>query len=289
MKIISSIHGTLQITMTEKVMIVFLCLIFIFPIDLAFAHQNRIVAETRSEVQQPDTLANIQSNLEPIHVPERTPVIGSEVEEVADSIAVSDGVDLSNAEPVDSIAMDSITNVVTFDDMPAGFSERKIFNPDPSRAVWLSALLPGLGQIYNRRYWKIPIVIGGFMGLGYATSWNNGQLQDYTQAYRDLTDSDPATNSYMNFFPPNTSESDFDKSWLEATMKSRKDYYRRNRDLCIICLVGLYLLCMVDAYVDASLAHFDISDNLSLDLQPAMFMTPVDNKVALGLNWAFNF
>lgn len=180
---------------------------------------------------------------------------------------------------------DIVLNVVMAD----GFEKQREFNPTPSRAVWLSALFPGLGQIYNRRFWKLPIIIGGFMGLGYGTSWNNNQYNEYSQAYRDLLDNDPSTNSYMNFFPSTINESDIDVNWLQSTMKSRKDYYRRNRDLCIICLVGLYLLCMVDAYVDASLAHFDISPDLSLDIQPTMFITPVDRKVAAGLNWAFNF
>ncbi|MDE5625940.1 MAG: hypothetical protein K2I61_06430, partial [Muribaculaceae bacterium] len=57
------------------------------------------------------------------------------------------------------------------------------FNPDPTRAVWLSALFPGLGQVYNRRYWKLPIIVGGYLGLGYATSWNNQMLTEYTRAY----------------------------------------------------------------------------------------------------------
>lgn len=171
---------------------------------------------------------------------------------------------------------------------PYGLSGKRDFNPDPTRAVWMSALFPGLGQIYNRRYWKLPIVVAGFMGLGYATSWNNSQYQDYSQGYLDLMDSDPDTKSYMNFFPPTTSEADLDKTWLANTMRSRKDFYRRNRDLCIICVVALYLLCMVDAYVDASLAHFDVSDNLSMDLQPALFLAP-DRRPAVGINWAFNF
>ncbi|MDE6842554.1 MAG: hypothetical protein K2J24_03420, partial [Muribaculaceae bacterium] len=76
---------------------------------------------------------------------------------------------------------------------------------------------------------------------------------------------------------------------LTSVMRSRRDYYRRNRDLCIIFVVGLYLLCMVDAYVDASLAHFDISDNLSLDLTPTMLGSPIPSKPAFGLNWAFTF
>ncbi|MDE6257426.1 MAG: hypothetical protein K2M53_03475 [Muribaculaceae bacterium] len=184
---------------------------------------------------------------------------------------------------------DSVQTIVQADDYPYGLEGKKPFNPSPQRAVWLSALCPGLGQIYNRRYWKLPIVVGGFMGLAYATSWNNNQYQDYVQAYRDITDSDPDTKSYMTFFPPTTNEADLDPSWLTATFKSRKDFYRRNRDLCIICVVGLYLVCMLDAYVDASLAHFDISPTLSMDLAPTMMIERTTSKPSLGLTWAFNF
>lgn len=184
---------------------------------------------------------------------------------------------------------DTVLTVVTDEKSPYGLDGKIKFNPSPTRAVWLSALFPGLGQVYNRRYWKLPIVVGGFMGLAYATNWNNNQLTDYTQAYRDLTDSDPDTNSYMNFFPPTTTEDSLDKSWLTSVVRSRRDYYRRNRDLCIICLVGMYLLCMVDAYVDASLAHFDISDNLSMDLAPALIPSQQGLKPGVGLNWAFTF
>lgn len=186
---------------------------------------------------------------------------------------------------------DTTMTVVEADDYPYGLDGKIPFNPDPQRAVWLSALFPGLGQVYNRRYWKLPIIVGGFMGIAYGTSWNNKQYQEYTQAYRDLTDSDPSTDSYMNFFPPTTSENELDKTWLTNVMKSRKDYYRRNRDLCIICIVALYALCMVDAYVDASLAHFDLSDDLSMDVAPAVMVRPGGgrNSMSLGLNWAFTF
>lgn len=158
------------------------------------------------------------------------------------------------------------------------------------RAVWLSALCPGLGQIYNRRYWKLPIVIGGFMGLGYATNWNNKQYQDYMQGYRDLLDNDPQTRSYMDFFPSTVKEEDLDRAWLERTFKSRRDYARRNRDLCIIGLVALYALCMLDAYVDASLTHFDVSPDISLDWSPSLLDQRVGNgRPAIGLNWALTF
>lgn len=164
-----------------------------------------------------------------------------------------------------------------------------VFNPDPTRAVWLSALCPGLGQLYNRRFWKLPIVVGAFMGLGYGTSWNNGMLRDYTRAYNDLLDNDPTTKSYMDFFPSTTREEDLDKSWLNSTFKRRKDYYRRNRDLCIICMVGVYLVAMVDAYVDASLAHFDISPELSMEVAPALFQDRNASLPSVGVQWAFHF
>ena len=179
--------------------------------------------------------------------------------------------------------------VVVADDYAYGFNGKKIFNPDPMRAVWMSALFPGLGQIYNRRYWKLPIVVAGFMGLGYGMSWNNTQYQDYSNGYMDLMSGDPNKKSYMNFFPPNTDEDSLDKNWLKSVLQARKNYFRRNRDLCIICMVGVYLIAIIDAYVDAQLAHFDISPDLSMDISPGFLTEPLTRKYSIGLNWAFTF
>ncbi|MGN1245288.1 MAG: DUF5683 domain-containing protein [Muribaculaceae bacterium] len=169
------------------------------------------------------------------------------------------------------------------------YGKVRIFRPDPTRAVWLSALCPGLGQIYNRRYWKLPIVVGGFLGLTYATTWNNSMLKDYTKAYGDAMDSDPNTKSYMDFYPPTTREEDINIDWLKRVLKSKKDFYRRNRDLCIISMVGLYLLCMVDAYVDASLANFDITPDLSMKVKPAVIEPQLGKLPAVGLQCAVSF
>lgn len=163
------------------------------------------------------------------------------------------------------------------------------YNPNPTRAVWMSALCPGLGQVYNRRYWKLPIIVGGYLGLAYATSWNNTMLTDYTRAYRDIMDTDPTTNSYMDFFPPTVKEDDLDKAWLTNILQSRKNYFRRNRDLCIICMVGVYLLAMVDAYVDASLSHFDITPQLTMDVAPTLIPDERGKLPSIGVQWAFNF
>lgn len=202
----------------------------------------------------------------------------------------------SNFEDADAPVADAdstvyldVKTVLIDPDSPYGLDGKIEFNPDPTRAVWLSALFPGLGQVYNRRYWKLPIIVGGFMALGYGTSWNNGQYQDYSRAYRDLLGNDPTAKSYMEFFPPTIKEEDLDKSWLTSVMKSRKDFYRRNRDLCIICMVGVYLLCMVDAYVDAQLSHFDISPDLSMDVSPAVIIEPGFRRPQIGLNWGFTF
>lgn len=163
------------------------------------------------------------------------------------------------------------------------------FNPDPMRAMWLSALCPGAGQIYNRRYWKLPIVIGAFVGLTYGTSWNNRMLNDYSKAYRDITDNDPNTRSYMDFYPPTVKESDLDKSWLTNTLKSRKDYYRRYRDICIISIAAVYILNVIDAYVDASMMHFDVSDDLSMQFRPAVIESTLSPLPSVGLGCAFSF
>lgn len=231
---------------------------------------------------------NVPANLpDSIPLSQKLPV-GSEV--VEDEIKLSG--DSLQITPIDTVAVVNAPGLNAISDSTSTKADVrvvKMFNPDPVRAVWLSALFPGLGQIYNRKYWKLPILVAGYMALGYGTSWNNGMLRDYTRAYSDLMDNDPATRSYMDFFPPTTKEENLNKTWLTATMKNRKDFYRRNRDLCIIGMVGVYLVAMVDAYVDASLAHFDITPDLSLDWAPAVIPDSRNNLPGVGLQWALTF
>lgn len=165
----------------------------------------------------------------------------------------------------------------------------KTFNPDGMRAVWLSALCPGLGQIYNRRYWKLPIVVGGFVGLAYATTWNDRMYADYQQAYLDIMDTDPTTNSYMDFFPSYYTEADIDKSWLTNLLKTRKDTYRHYRDYCVVGMVALYLVCILDAYVDAEMFHFDMSPDLAMQVKPALIPLSLTQQPAVGMQCAITF
>ena len=147
---------------------------------------------------------------------------------------------------------------------------KKRFIPDSQRSVWLALVFPGAGQIYNRKYWKLPIVYGGFVGCTYALSWNNKMYKDYSQAYLDIMDDDPNTKSYEDFLPMNSSIAGQEERFKEIFRK-RKDAYRRQRDLSIFAFIGVYLLSVIDAYVDAELSDFDITKDIGLKVEPAMF------------------
>lgn len=144
------------------------------------------------------------------------------------------------------------------------------WKPDPKRAMWLALVIPGGGQIYNRKYWKLPIVYGGFLGCAYAMRWNNQMYLDYSQAYLDIMDDDPNTKSYTQFLHLGTQITQANEERYKSIFKSRKDKYRRWRDLSFFCMLGVYALSVIDAYVDASLSQFDISDDLSLTVQPTV-------------------
>lgn len=162
------------------------------------------------------------------------------------------------------------------------------WEPIPRKATIMSLLIPGGGQIYNRKYWKLPIVYGGFAGCIYALTWNQATYTDYRVAYMDIMDDDPNTRSYEDFLPPNY-EIDTDvEEWLKSVFKNRKDKYRRYRDMSIFAFAGMYLISAVDAYVDAELSHFDISKDLSLDLTPQI-MLDRRGQTSTGLSLAISF
>jgi len=121
----------------------------------------------------------------------------------------------------------------------------KPFKPNPLKVVWMGAIIPGYGQIMNKKYWKLPIVYGGFLGCAYAITWNSTIYESYKTAYRD------------NF--------------------------RRYRDLSIIVSVAYYALTIVDAYVDAQLYDFDITPDLSLRFQPTLIENSFGVKGTFGM------
>jgi len=189
---------------------------------------------------------------------------------------------------------DSLTTTLT--PTPQKHKEKRDWNtwrPNPKRAMWLAIVLPGAGQIYNRKYWKLPLVYGGFVGCIYAMQWNNMMFRDYSKAYQDIMDTDPTTQSYNQFLHLGTKITDENKAQYQSIFKSRKDRYRRWRDLSFFCLLGVYALSIVDAYVDASLSEFDISDDLTLRVEPAVMNSPTTGMAfrpsAIGLHCSLTF
>lgn len=166
------------------------------------------------------------------------------------------------------------------------------WQPNSSKAL-LWALLPGGGQIYNRKYWKLPIVWGAFMTCYYSVTWNHRQYQDYHAAYRDLSSEDPSKNtSWLAFAPAGAKAEDYKtyQSTLKSTLKRGNDFYRRYRDLSILATVLVYGLSILDAYVDAELYTFDISPDLSLRVAPEVGLPKLGiPSYQLGVNCSLTF
>ena len=151
--------------------------------------------------------------------------------------------------------------------------------PDAIKAVWLGAIVPGAGQIYNKSYWKLPIVYGAFMGCGYAISMMQNRYSGYRNAYIDLyydiqagsVSEDPG-KSYIAVIPDgyDLSRVGGANTWMN-TLKNRQSTYRRYRDYSILATVVVYALSLIDAYVDAQLFDYDISPDLSLNIEPQIY------------------
>ncbi|MDP4224037.1 MAG: DUF5683 domain-containing protein [Bacteroidota bacterium] len=164
---------------------------------------------------------------------------------------------------------------------------------DPLRATMLAVAFPGLGQIYNRKYWKIPLVYAGFGGLAYSVSFNTSHYNQMMKAYQDFTDKIPETNSYIpliKWADPSTydpvlypqSYNPSNASWVEDNLLKSVDYYKKYRDLSYIGIAAWYLITVLDANVDASLSNFDVTKNLNLAISP--FIMPIQGFMGAGLN-----
>lgn len=172
------------------------------------------------------------------------------------------------------------------------FMKQRQFVPDPKRALWLSLVLPGAGQIYNRKYWKLPFIYGGFLGCTYALLWNQQMYRDYSQAYLDIMDDDPRTCSYLDMLPPRYDITGKEEQFKNV-FKRKKDFYRRYRDLSAFCFVGVYILSVIDAYVDAQLSAFDITPDLSMRIAPTVLGSSPTfgsrSSTAYGVGCSLNF
>ena len=207
----------------------------------------------------------------------------------ADSIATADSIAAENKKKL--LEMTSAP-VLKESEVPADSLKKeidqKIWVPNPTKATWLALVIPGGGQIYNRKYWKLPIFYGGFAGCAYALTWNSKMYKDYSTAYKDAMNGNMQSSSITDLLPPGYKISE---TQLKELLRKRKDTYRRYRDLSIFAFIGVYLLSVIDAYVDAELSDFDITPDLSMKVEPAVIDNRINNSSnrSVGLQCSFRF
>lgn len=172
---------------------------------------------------------------------------------------------------------DSIPNSFTAGSIDSTLSKnKKEKKHSAAKAVWMSAVLPGLGQAYNKKYWKIPIVYAGFAGIGYAVYYTGRNFYGARNAYRLQVDGNPATVGSYN------------GDTQSETLITYRNYYKRYLDISAICLALWYGLNLVDAAVDGHLFHYDMTDKLSLHIEPDIqfnttFLAP---QTSIGLKFS---
>ena len=207
----------------------------------------------------------------------------------ADSIATADSIAAENKKKL--LEMTSAP-VLKESEVPADSLKKeidqKIWVPNPTKATWLALVIPGGGQIYNRKYWKLPIFYGGFAGCAYALTWNSKMYKDYSTAYKDAMNGNMQSSSITDLLPPGYKISE---TQLKELLRKRKDTYRRYRDLSIFAFIGVYLLSVIDAYMDAELSNFDITPDLSMKVEPAVIDNRINNSSnrSVGLQCSFRF
>lgn len=228
----------------------------------------QLSAQQNVVLQQPDSISVIKTDSTVLL---RTDSVKIEAENIVLPALPPDSVIIATAEDLKTI-------------------EIKSFKPSPKKAVLYSAIFPGLGQIYNRKYWKLPILYGGFVGFSYAITWNNSHYQDYFSAQKAILDDNPDNDHiWHNMLPYGQTPENADKNWFSGVLKDRKNYFRYYRDLSIILTVAWYALGIVDAYVDAQLFEFDVSPDLSMRVEPAILKKTDSNYLANSYGFSFSF
>ena len=202
------------------------------------------------------------------------------------AISIADSIDLQNQKAIEDMQTAYVPPQPR--DTVAPPVPREVWIPNPTKATWLAVVFPGGGQIYNRKFWKLPIIYGGFAGCAYALTWNGKMYKDYSQAYLDIMDDDPNTNSYLDLLPNRSSS--YSEAQLAELIRKRKDTFRRYRDLSIFAVIGVYLISIIDAYVDAELSNFDITPDLSMRVEPVIMNDQFrSNNKSVGVQCSFRF
>lgn len=159
---------------------------------------------------------------------------------------------------------------------------------DVKKATTLSIICPGAGQAYNKSYWKVPIVIGGMASMIYVVDWNNRGFKRFQNAYALLNDFEQNPGKY----PGGVSKDEFGGRYSASFLKNLRDSYRRNRDLSILLTAAVYAFQAIDAHVDAHLKDFDVSDDLTVKIEPMFdyqYTQLTGNEAVFGFNLNLKF
>jgi hypothetical protein len=170
----------------------------------------------------------------------------------------------------------------------------------PMKATMLSAALPGFGQIYNRKYWKIPLVYAGFGAIGYSVVFNITSYNKFIKGYQDFVDNVPETDSYLGLirgadpatYDPVLHPKTYDPSeaaWVKDGLLRQVDYFRKYRDLSYMGIAAWYIISILDANVDASLSDYDISDKINLTFGPVPISGYYFTGVGLNVRLCIRF
>ena len=268
-----------------------LLLCFVQTAGIAMYGQNRPrAAAKRQQLEHADSLKRLpQGALDSLNAQTESAL---QRVSAADSIALADSIAAENKKRLLEMTSSTTPQVSpTPTDSINGALNKKVFIPNPTKATWLALVIPGGGQIYNRKYWKLPIIYGGFAGCAYALTWNNKMYKDYMQAYKDAALGNWEANSIHDLLPPGYLDRT-PKTQITETLRKRKDTYRRYRDLSIFAFIGVYLISVIDAYVDAELSNFDITPDLSMRVEPAVINSQYSigsSNKSVGVQCSFRF
>jgi len=159
----------------------------------------------------------------------------------------------------------------------------------PRVSTMHSLMIPGWGQLYNRQYWKLPLVVGAFVSLGLIANYNHTRYMKYREYYYIVS---PHSDN-PSYVPPSTVAVPYEDGVIRDLdvnqLKRINDGFRRNRDYTYIGIVIAWAFNVVDANVSAHLKTFDVSDDISLKIKPAFDFNPINNSVFSGLTLSFNF
>ena len=268
-----------------------LLLCFVQTAGIAMYGQNRPrAAAKRQQLEHADSLKRLpQVALDSLNAQTESAL---QRVSAADSLALADSIAAENKKRLLEMTSSTTPQVSpTPTDSINGALNKKVFIPNPTKATWLALVITGGGQIYNRKFWKLPIIYGGFAGCAYALTWNNKMYKDYMQAYKDAALGNWEANSIHDLLPPGYLDRT-PKTQITETLRKQKDTYRRYRDLSIFAFIGVYLISVIDAYVDAELSNFDITPDLSMRVEHAVINSQYSigsSNKSVGVQCSFRF